>query len=77
MAEHLGERLSAYLDGELDGEALAVATGCIALMSPASDFPVPPSGTTAFFALTTSRVFQGSGPTESLGAGHQRLDLRP
>lgn len=31
MAEHLGERLSAYLDGELDGEALAVATAHLAV----------------------------------------------
>jgi negative regulator of sigma E activity len=31
MSEHLGERLSAYLDGELDGEALAAATAHLAV----------------------------------------------
>ena len=31
MAEHLGERLSAYLDGELDGAALAAADAHLAL----------------------------------------------
>jgi anti-sigma factor RsiW len=31
MADHLGERLSAYLDGELDGEALAAANAHLAV----------------------------------------------
>jgi hypothetical protein len=54
---------------------LREANGLVARMSPTSTYPLPPAGTTTFYARTDSGVLAGGGTDEDLGRGRHDFSL--